>query len=102
MKDISFSLFVNGDEERTSQFIRRNFDRFVAPDYPEEGLEGFYFFISPKVLADRFTLEDNFLIKAEKDGELVGAIAIRCCSRICLFFVEKDFHNQGIGSIYYG
>lgn len=30
------------------------------------------------------------------EGRIVGVIAVRGCNHICLFFVDKEFHGQGI------
>lgn len=72
------------------------FEEFEAPEYSKEGIEEFR----------KFILYDSIIEKLEK-GELnfwgcidndilLGVIATKEIDHICLLFVRKEYHKQGI------
>ena len=55
-----------------SRLIREVYDEFVAPDYPPEGNEHFYSFITPEALVERFTQKGHFLVTAVEKRQYRG------------------------------
>ena len=71
----------------------RVFMAFEAPDYNDEGFANFSEFV-----ANREKTDPLAMYGAYQDGKLVGMGATRNGGRhICLLFVDKAYHGQGIG-----
>ncbi|MEM1484245.1 GNAT family N-acetyltransferase [Oscillospiraceae bacterium PP1C4] len=68
------------------------FTKFEAPDYSEKGVNTFRQFINDKTMTNRLLIYGAFIC-----DKLVGVLAIRDESHISLFFVQKEYHQQGIG-----
>ena len=69
----------------------RVFQEFEAPDYPPEGVEAFYTYISNTEQVKCLTA-----FGAWERHQLLGVLAAEG-DHIALFFVEPSFHRQGIG-----
>lgn len=72
------------------------FTQFEAPDYAPEGIAAFRRFIAPETLAAQFRSGALQLWGAFGPDSLVGVAATRDRNHICLLFVERSFHRQGI------
>ena len=73
--------------------IWTTFLQFEAPDYSEEGVQSFKYFIEDKEMIS--TLE---FWGAYDNRELKGVIATNENRKhICCFFVKAQYHRQGIG-----
>lgn len=70
----------------------RVFQEFEAPDYSQEGIDEFHSFIS-KVAP---TADMQFW-GAFHGERMVGMAATRVPQHLSLFFVDKEFHRQGVG-----
>ncbi|MGN1119505.1 MAG: GNAT family N-acetyltransferase [Oscillospiraceae bacterium] len=71
----------------------RVFDKFEAPDYPQEGVMAFR-----NSLQDKSYVEQLEMYGAYSDGRLEGIIAARNKgSHIALFFVDEKAQGKGIG-----
>ena len=71
----------------------RVFLEFEAPDYPREGVEAFR-----KLLADEDYRKGICVYGAFEAAVLVGTLATRRNgNHITLFFVDRNYQNQGIG-----
>ncbi len=69
------------------------FLEYESPDYTEEGIEEFHKSIHDEEYLSKLSMYGAF----DKD-ELVGVIATRSDgTHIALFFVERNYHRQGIG-----
>lgn len=82
--------------EEAMKLVWDVFLEFEAPDYSPEGTQEFKNFIQlPSILEQQYS---NHLQVwgAYKDNEIVGVIATRNETHICLLFVKKEFHKQGI------
>ena len=88
----------SGDFEAISVFIRKVYDEFIAPDFPEEGNRRFYQFIDPEALKKRFEEPDS-LLTARMQSRIVGVIGTREMNHICLFFVSPEEQGRGIGRL---
>ena len=69
----------------------RVFQEFEAPDYPPEGVEAFYTYISNTEQVKCLTA-----FGAWERHQLLGVVAAEG-SHIALFFVDPAVHRQGIG-----
>jgi GNAT superfamily N-acetyltransferase len=72
------------------------FQEFEAPDYTPQGIEEFRKFISYRSVIAKFEKEELSFWGGYVNRELVGIIATRGLNHICLLFVKKEFHRQGI------
>lgn len=72
------------------------FEEFEVPDYSEQGVKCFQEFINYESIIEKFTRGEIVLWGNFMNNDLVGVIAIRDKNHICMLFVSKDFHRQGI------
>ena len=75
------------------ELVWKVFLEFEAPDYTEEGIKEF-----------KKTIDDNEWIKArnyygafDENNKVLGVIATKDITHIALFFVDGEYHKQGIG-----
>lgn len=78
------------------ELVLRVFMEFEAPDYPEEGVEEFKRFIALDAMAPLVASGERPMWCCETDGKIVGVIAVRNDTHICLLFVDKAYHRRGI------
>lgn len=72
------------------------FDQYEAPEYPPEGVEEFYRYITTESMAER--LQSSALgFVAVKDQKIIGMIELYDNNHVSLLFVDPEFHGQGIG-----
>ena len=76
--------------------VWRVFQEFEAPDYSKQGIEEFRKFISYNSIIERLDAEKLFLWGCKDNNILTGVIATRGINHICMMFVNKEFHRQGI------
>lgn len=73
--------------------VWRVFKEYEAPDYTQQGIDEFYKSIHDKNFLSMLSVFGAFVNK-----KLVGVIATRNMgTHIALFFVDGNFHRQGIG-----
>ena len=71
----------------------RTFLEYEAPDYTEEGIKEF-----KKCIDDKEWVEArDFYGAFDDENRIVGVIATKDLSHIALFFVDGNYHRQGIG-----
>lgn len=76
------------------QLIKQTFLEFVAPDYDESGINNFF-----KFAEDEDLLKQLVFYAALHNDKITGILAVDVkLNHICLFFVDKDFQNTGIGT----
>lgn len=85
------------DWEEAISLTYRTFLEFDAPYFEEEGITQFRKFISDNALKRMFETNQFEVIGAYENDRLVGVIALRQINHISLFFVDRDYQNQGIG-----
>ena len=67
--------------------------KYEAPDYTQEGMDEFY-----KSIHDTEYLEMLTIYAAYKADKMIGVVATRSNgNHIALFFVDGNYHRQGIG-----
>ena len=76
------------------QLIKQTFLEFVAPDYDEAGIKNFF-----KFAEDEDLLMQLVFYAALHNNKITGILAVDDkLNHICLFFIDKDFQNTGIGT----
>ena len=85
-----------GEEVEVCNLVARSFNEFVAPDFPEEGIEEFFNYANPRALIKRSD-GNHFVMVAEADDMIAGMIEIREMRHVSMLFVDKAFHRRGIG-----
>ncbi len=76
------------------QLIKQTFLEFVARDYDEAGIKNFF-----KFAEDVDLLKQLVFYSALHNDKITGILAVDDkLNHICLFFVDKDLHNTGIGT----
>lgn len=88
--------FSLGQEKEVHNLITSVFNEFVGFEYTEEGNKVFNDFIKPENILERHK-NGNIILTYEKNGGIIGMIEVRGNNHICLFFVDKKYHNKGIG-----
>lgn len=68
------------------------FLKFEAPDYSDEGIKEF-----KKTIDDKVWVNDREFYGAIEEDKVIGVIATKDKSHIALFFVDGNYHRQGIG-----
>lgn len=96
MNGYKFKDFQLGQEKVISKMIWEAFSEFVAPGYPEEGIDTFRKYTQPETLLQMLDSKKIFGICCWQDKELAGFILIRDFNHISLFFVAKEYQKQGI------
>jgi GNAT superfamily N-acetyltransferase len=85
-----------GEEVEVVNLVARSFNEYIAPDFPEEGIEEFFRYANPRALRKR-SGGSHFVIIAEADGTIAGMIEIREMRHVSMLFVDKAFHRRGVG-----
>ena len=86
-----------GEEQQVCDLVVRVFTDFVAPLYSPEGVHEFLTYAAdPDRLRDRLQA-NHFVLVAELQERIVGAIEIRNNDHISLFFVDGESQRKGIG-----
>lgn len=92
---IAYRLMQPEDSEPVSVMVARAFNRFVAPDFDEEGVQAILNFVGPEALLERLA-QGSFGILACDDTVIVGIIEIFEHRHIRLLFVDEQYQRQGI------
>ncbi len=85
-----------GEEVEVSNLVARSFNEYIAPDFPEEGIDEFFNYANPRALRKR-SEGSHFVLVAELEGSIAGMIEIREMRHVSMLFVDKAFHRRGIG-----
>lgn len=72
------------------------FQEFEAPDYSKQGIEEFRKFISYNSIIEKFDKGEMCFWGCVDNDNLTGVIARRGVNHICMLFVNKEYHRQGI------
>ena len=82
----------NDEMKKTRELIWRVFLEYEAPDYTEEGIKEF-----KKAIEDEEWIKQRKFYGAFEEDKILGMIATKDCNHIALFFVDGNYHRQGIG-----
>lgn len=76
--------------------VENVFMEFEAPDYSEQGVEEFRKFINPERIQKEIDSSALRLWGCFHERQIVGVLGVESKGHICLLFVAKEFHRQGI------
>ena len=79
--------------QKALDLVWNTFLEYEAPDYTQEGIEEF-----KKALDNDFWIKEREFYGAyDEENKLLGVIATKDRTHIALFFVDGQYHKQGIG-----
>jgi predicted GNAT family N-acyltransferase len=78
------------------------FDEFVGKDYSAEGNNTFKDYINPKNILNRLIDKSSQFFAAKYEDKIIGIMEVKNFGHISLFFIQKEFHGQGIGKLLLG
>jgi len=84
------------DLARALTLVWAVFREFEAPDYAEQGIAEFRKFIAYDAIAKKFDRGELLFWGCFDQAVLTGVVAVRDLSHVCLLFVKKEYHRQGI------
>lgn len=82
--------------ENSLDLVWAVFQEFESPDYSTDGIEEFRKFISYNSIVEKFDKGELCFWGCIDNVDLAGVIATRGVNHICMLFVKKDYHRQGI------
>lgn len=74
------------------------YNKFVAPDYSEEGNNTFYNYLTYDAVFKRYK-SGNIMLVAKNKDEISGVLEVRGNDHISLFFVKRKYMHMGIGKM---
>ena len=74
------------------KLVWKTFLEYEAPDYTAEGINEF-----KKSIEDSLWVSEREFYGAFEDDKIIGVIATKDKHHIALFFVDGNYHKQGIG-----
>jgi len=80
----------------TLELIRSVFLEFEAPEYSVEGTQTFIEFIDHKNIQQGIDDGDLKFWVCPYDSGIIGVIAMKNENHVCMLFVDRNFHRQGI------
>lgn len=87
-------ILTHKNINKVIQLIKQTFLEFVAPDYDESGIKNFF-----KFAEDEDLLMQLVFYAALHNNKITGILAVDDkLNHICLFFVDKNLQNTGIGT----
>ena len=91
---MEIKLIKSVDRTKALELVFNTFLQYEAPDYPEEGIETF----KNSVIYNNDYINNTLLYGAFEGNTILGVIATRNQgNHIALFFVDGQYHRQGIG-----
>jgi predicted GNAT family N-acyltransferase len=85
--EITYRLARGGEEPEVCALVARVFNRFVAPDFSQDGVDEFLRYARPDALSER-SKKDHVVLVGEEKGQLIGVLEVRQYRHIALLFVE--------------
>lgn len=76
--------------------ISEVFEEFQASEYSEVGTKNFYRLINKDSILNLMKQNRIILYGYYENKKVIGVIAINKPDHICLLFVDKDYHKQGV------
>ncbi|WP_251208902.1 GNAT family N-acetyltransferase [Acetatifactor aquisgranensis] len=80
------------------EMIWRTFLQYEGKEYPREGVEHFFDFITGFGLYESFLEGKYRLMVAVDDDRIIGAGTVRDKNHLSLLFVDAAYHYRGVGS----
>lgn len=93
----TIKVLTKEDLKEALEVVWQVFCEFEAPEYPQEGVKTFQDFIALPSVMQRMDAGEIYFWGCYDGIRPVGVIAFRgCLTHICLLFVDKAYHGQGI------
>ncbi len=97
--DVQIKLVDSANLLTAMNLIEECFDKFVAPDYCQEGIDTFKnSYIYNKEFHEKFYQGSEKMYGAYLQDKLVGCLSISVNNTISCVFVKGEFHRQGIAT----
>lgn len=94
MDKITYRKMKAGEERQVLELVKAGFDEYVRSDVTKEGVKEF-------LRAAREMIYDkpatHFILVAESNNRIIGMIDMQENKHVCLFFIDSEFHRQGVG-----
>jgi GNAT superfamily N-acetyltransferase len=94
---ITYRAMKAGEERDVCRLVARVFADFVAVLYTPQGVREFLTYAADFDQLRERLQANHFVLVAETQGRIVGAIEMRNCDHISLFFVDGELQRNGIG-----
>jgi len=91
-----FGLLKTKELEETLEMIHDVFMQFEASDYSQQGVDTFLKFIDIANIRDSIKKGELVFWNTKASGKIVGVLAVRNRTHICMLFVDAQFHRHGI------
>lgn len=85
-----------GEEAKVCSIVLEVFDRFVAPQFSQEGIEEFRDYVRPEAL-ERRVGEGHIIFLAVEGDAILGMIELRHGNHVSLLFVRDAQQGRSIG-----
>lgn len=82
----------------TVELIHRVFTEFEAVDYSVRGVKSFFEFIEVSSIQKGIGSGELDFWVCEANGVIIGTIAMKNRTHICMLFVDKRYHRLGIAT----
>ena len=86
------------DLAKAMELTKKVFMEFDAPDYSTMGIDNFLNFLKMENILDMYDKQELYCYGYYDGSELLGIIATKGRNHICLLFVDKAYHQQGIAT----
>lgn len=96
LKDFTIRALHADDVPAAMRLVWSVFERFEAPEYPDEGVEEFKRAIDVESVRERLASNTLELWGGFLGGEIAGVMGVRNTNHICMFFVDAKHHRKGI------
>lgn len=97
MEEIKIRKIKKEEIDNALKLVWNVFLEYEAPDYTEEGIKEF-----KKTIDDKNWINQREFYGAfDENNKLLGVIATKDLTHIALFFVDGNYHKQGIGKKLY-
>lgn len=80
------------------RLVHRVFMEFEAPDYSQQGVQTFMEFSSKEAISDIIQKGELKFWMCLDGTDIVGVIALKQFNHVCMLFVDKEYHRQGIAT----
>ena len=91
---LSLRYMKQGEEGEVCALAIRVFDKFVAHEFPPEGIAEFLRYAQPAAMAERSKAENTVFVAEEAD-HFVGMLELRGFGHIAMLFVDTP--GRGVG-----
>jgi GNAT superfamily N-acetyltransferase len=96
MNEVAYREMHAGEETAVCDLVLDVFDRFVAAQFSQEGIDEFREYVRPEALAKR-TRVGSVVFLAAENSELLGMVEVRNGNHISLLFVRGRHQGRGVG-----